>query len=60
MQNSELYRRGFVVPLNKETELALVNNNVNEQTDVDFLKLLMIKYLRAFGQKDSLERSMKR
>jgi hypothetical protein len=39
MQNSELYRRGFVVPLNKEAELALINNNVNEQTDVDFFEI---------------------
>jgi hypothetical protein len=39
MQNSELYRRGFVVPLNKEAELALINDDVNEQTDVDFFEI---------------------
>ncbi len=39
MQNSELYRRGFVVPLNKDAELALVNNHVNEQTEVEFFEI---------------------
>lgn len=27
------------MPLNKEAELALINNNVNEQTDVDFFEI---------------------
>lgn len=39
MQNSELYRRGFVVPLNREAEQAVTNNNVDEQTSVEFYGL---------------------
>lgn len=39
MQNSELYRRGFVVPLNKEAEHALIENNVDKETKVEFFEI---------------------
>lgn len=39
MQNSELYRRGFVVPLNKVAEEALSDNAVEESTAVQFYEL---------------------
>jgi len=39
MQNSELYRRGFVVPLNEEAQYALMNNNVDEETEVSFFEI---------------------
>ena len=39
MQNSELYRRGFVVPLDHNAETALNNNNVNHTTSVDFFEI---------------------
>ena len=39
MQNSELYRRGFVVPLNEVAENALSNNDVAENTLVQFYEL---------------------
>ena len=39
MQNSEIYRRGFVVPLNEEAERALLANDVTYGTVVDFYEL---------------------
>lgn len=36
MQNSEIYRRGFVVPLNEDAEQALIANDVTYNTAVDF------------------------
>lgn len=39
MQNSELFRRGFVVPLNWRAEKALSNSNVDENTEVHFYEL---------------------
>jgi hypothetical protein len=35
MQNSELYRRSFVLPLDEAAEIALFNNNGNEKTIVE-------------------------
>ncbi len=37
VQNTELYRRGFVVPLTNKAELALRNGDVDEQTEVEFV-----------------------
>lgn len=39
MQNSELYRRGVVVPLNKVSEYALRDSNVNLGTEVNILEI---------------------
>lgn len=39
MQNSEMYRRGFVVPLNKLAEQALLNNNVGKETNVAYFEI---------------------
>ena len=36
MQNSELFRRGIVVPLNKEAELALIKNQVDSSIEVKY------------------------
>ncbi|MDN5199900.1 hypothetical protein QQ008_00965 [Fulvivirgaceae bacterium BMA10] len=39
MQNSEIYRRGFVVPLNEEAEQSILENNVRNSTKVDYFEL---------------------
>ena len=39
MQNSEIYRRGFVVPLSEEAEQALMTNDVAHDTAVEFYEL---------------------
>lgn len=39
MQNSELFRRGFVVALNSKSEQDLINNNVGINTDVKFCEI---------------------
>jgi hypothetical protein len=39
MQNSELFRRGFVVPLNQEAEKDLRDGNVYDNTTVEFVEL---------------------
>lgn len=39
MQNSELYRRGIVIPLDVEAELSLRNNDVTECTNVRVLQI---------------------
>jgi hypothetical protein len=35
MQNSELYRRGFVLPLDEEAETAMSRNDIDERTRVE-------------------------
>ena len=39
MQNSEIYRRGFVVPLSEDADTAIRNNDVEEDTPVDFYEI---------------------
>jgi len=39
MQNSEVYRRGFVVPLSEEAEQALMINDVAYDTAVEFCEI---------------------
>ena len=39
MQNSEMYRRGFIVPLNEKAERAIRSNNVDNTTAVDSYEL---------------------
>ena len=39
MQNAELFRRGIVLPDNAEAEDGLRNNNVDESTSVQYLKI---------------------
>jgi hypothetical protein len=39
MQNSELYRRGIVIPLDVEAELSLRNNDITECTNVCVLQI---------------------
>lgn len=56
MQNSELYRRGFVVPLNKEAELLLRNNNVSEETNVDFFEIPTEESFENLWEKGLFER----
>ena len=38
MQNSELFRRGIVVPLDKKAHMALLSNNVDEATNIEFFE----------------------
>ncbi|MEM1060469.1 MAG: hypothetical protein AAGK14_14740 [Verrucomicrobiota bacterium] len=39
MQNSELFRRGVVLPLNQEAENSLKANKVEEETSVRYLEI---------------------
>ena len=39
MQNSELFRRGVVLPLNEEAEESLKINDVEEKTSVRYLEI---------------------
>ncbi|MEQ9424573.1 MAG: hypothetical protein RJQ09_09160 [Cyclobacteriaceae bacterium] len=39
MQNSELYRRGIVVPLTEASQMALKNNVVERGLEVEFCEL---------------------
>ena len=55
MQNSELYRRGFVVPLNKEAEHALVNEDVDNNTAVKFYELPDLEVFEGLWEKGLFE-----
>jgi hypothetical protein len=39
MQNSALFRRGVVLPLNEEAEEGLRYNDVNESTQAEYLEI---------------------
>jgi hypothetical protein len=39
MQNAELFRRGIVVPLDRDAEESLRVNNVNDSTNVRYLSI---------------------
>ncbi|MDN5214021.1 hypothetical protein QQ020_18235 [Fulvivirgaceae bacterium BMA12] len=55
MQNSELYRRGFVVPLSEFAEKALSNNAVEESTTVQFYELSNDKVFEGLWEKGLFE-----
>ncbi len=56
MQNSELYRRGVVTPLNVEAELALRDNNANLNTKVDFFEFQNDRIFESLWDKKLFER----
>jgi hypothetical protein len=51
MQNSELFRRGFVVPLSKAAEIEVASGNVTAETLVEFYELPSARVFESLWEK---------